>query len=173
MLANESFALAGGAFGRPLRRQPLKKLPSDESELLKLLERWRAEAEKTGHKITRISVALEAGRDGFWLARWLRARTIEAHVIHAASVAVPQEHQRVKTDRASIPNNSNASFSAGSATSATAARCARSRRSSARFAGLAEYQRLHPVALRAPAHQFFRALFTIPRDPARCFSDPL
>jgi len=49
----------------------LKKLPSDESELLTLVERWRAEAEKTGHKITRISVAFEAGRDGFWLARWL------------------------------------------------------------------------------------------------------
>jgi hypothetical protein len=25
----------------------------------------------------------EAGRDGFWLARWLAARGIEAHVIHA------------------------------------------------------------------------------------------
>ena len=43
-----------------------------------LLERWRAEAEKAGHKITRIAVAFETGRDGFWLARWLRARGIEA-----------------------------------------------------------------------------------------------
>jgi len=77
----------------------LKKLPTDENELLKLLERWRAEAEKAGHKITRIAVAFEAGRDGFWLARWLRARGIEAHVIHAASVAVPREHRRAKTDR--------------------------------------------------------------------------
>src|SRR5262249_10411258 len=82
-----------------VERQPLKKLPTDENELLKLLERWRAEAEKAGHKITRIAVAFEAGRDGFWLARWLRARGIEAHVIHAASVAVPREHRRAKTDR--------------------------------------------------------------------------
>ena len=44
-------------------------------------------------------MAFEAGRDGFWLARWLRERGIEAHVIHAASVAVSREHRRAKTDR--------------------------------------------------------------------------
>jgi transposase len=33
------------------------------------------------------------------LARWLRAHGIEAHVIHAASVAVSREHRRAKTDR--------------------------------------------------------------------------
>ena len=82
-----------------MERQPLKKLPADENGLLKLLERWRAEAEIAGHKIERTAVAFEAGRDGFWLARWLRARGIEAHVIHAASVAVPREHRRAKTDR--------------------------------------------------------------------------
>src|SRR4029453_12419440 len=37
--------------------------------------------------------------DGFWLARWLRARGIEAYVIHATSVAVSREHRRAKTDR--------------------------------------------------------------------------
>src|SRR5215813_5448702 len=82
-----------------VERQPLKKLAPDENELLKLLERWRAEAEKAGHKIARVAVAFETGRDGFWLARWLRKRGIEAHVIHAASVAVSREHRRAKTDR--------------------------------------------------------------------------
>ena len=82
-----------------VERQPLKKLKPDENELLKLLERWRVAAEKAGHKIDRIAVAFETGRDGFWLARWLRARGIEAHVIHAASVAVSREHRRAKTDR--------------------------------------------------------------------------
>jgi transposase len=82
-----------------VERQPLKKLAPDENELLKLLERWRAEAEKAGYKVTRIAVAFETGRDGFWLARWLRARDIETHVIHAASVAVSREHRRAKTDR--------------------------------------------------------------------------
>ena len=82
-----------------VERQPLKKLEVDESALLKLLNRWRAEAEKAGRKIERIAVAFEAGRDGFWLARWLRARNIEAHVIHASSIAVSREHRRAKTDR--------------------------------------------------------------------------
>jgi transposase len=81
-----------------VERQPLKKLAVDESALLKLLNRWREEAEKAGRSIERIAVAFEAGRDGFWLARWLRARDIEAHVIHASSVAVSRE-QRAKTDR--------------------------------------------------------------------------
>jgi transposase len=96
-LSKEHWLVAGVIPG--VERQPLKKLTADENELLKRLERWRAEAEKAGHKINRIAVAFEAGRDGFWLARWLRARGIEAHVIHAASVAVSREHRRAKTDR--------------------------------------------------------------------------
>src|SRR5260221_4101736 len=82
-----------------VERQPLKKLESDESALLNVLNRWREEAKKAGQRIERIAVAFEAGRDGFWLARWLRARDIEAHVIHASSVAVSREHRRAKTDR--------------------------------------------------------------------------
>src|ERR1043166_4747110 len=82
-----------------VERQPLKKLAVDENALLKLLHRWREEAEKAGRKIERVAVAFEAGRDGFWLARWLMARSIEAHVIHAASVARAREHRRAKTDR--------------------------------------------------------------------------
>jgi transposase len=82
-----------------VERQPLKKLTVDENALLKLLQRWREEAEKAGSRIERTVVAFEAGRDGFWLARWLKARSIEVHVIHAASVAVSREHRRAKTDR--------------------------------------------------------------------------
>src|SRR5215831_18987139 len=82
-----------------VERQPLKKLGVDERALLKLLHRWREEAEKAGHRIKRIAVAFEAGRDGFWLARWLKAYGIEARVIHASSVAVSREHRRAKTDR--------------------------------------------------------------------------
>ncbi|WFU67325.1 hypothetical protein QA636_18275 [Bradyrhizobium brasilense] len=82
-----------------VERQPSKKLEVDENALLKLLNRWREEARKAGHRIERIAVAFEAGRDGFWLARWLRVRDIEAHVIHASSIAVSREHRRAKTDR--------------------------------------------------------------------------
>jgi transposase len=80
-------------------RQPLKKLAPDEAGLLKLLHRWRSEAIRRGREIERIVVAYEAGRDGFWLARWLLGRDIEAYVIHPSSVAVSREHRRAKTDR--------------------------------------------------------------------------
>ena len=75
-------------------RQPLKKLDPDEAGLLRLLYRWRDEAMRNGSKVDRIVVAYEAGRDGFWLARWLRAHNIETYVIHSTSVAVSREHRR-------------------------------------------------------------------------------
>lgn len=80
-------------------REPLKKIDPDAEELLRLLYRWRDEAIAAGKEITRIAVAYETGRDSFWLARWLRARGIDAHVIHATSVAISREHRRAKTDR--------------------------------------------------------------------------
>ena len=80
-------------------RQPLKKLGPDPDALLRLVERWRDQAVKAGKRIERIALAFEAGRDGFWLARWLQARGIEVHVIHSTSVAVSREHRRAKTDR--------------------------------------------------------------------------
>jgi transposase len=80
-------------------RLPVKKLEPDPEGLLRLVERWRAEAVKAGRTIARIVLAYEAGRDGFWLARWLRTRGVEAHVIHSTSVAVSREHRRAKTDR--------------------------------------------------------------------------
>src|SRR5262249_13694430 len=67
--------------------------------LLKLLHRWRTEAGQAGRPIKRMVVAYEAGRDGFWLARWLRARDVEAYVMHPTSIAVSREHRRAKTDR--------------------------------------------------------------------------
>ena len=57
--------------------------------------------------IKRIAVAFEAGRDGFWLARWPRARGIEVHVIHASSVAVSREHGAPRPT-GSTPSCSNA-----------------------------------------------------------------
>jgi transposase len=47
--------------------------------------------------IERIAVAFEAGRAGFWLARWLGARGIEVQAI--SSVAVSRESRRAKADR--------------------------------------------------------------------------
>jgi transposase len=91
-----------GAIVPGIERHPLKKLVPDGEALLRLLHGWRQEAGRAGRPIARVAVAYEAGRDGFWLARWLRARDIEAYVIHAASVAVSREHRRAKTDRLDV-----------------------------------------------------------------------
>jgi transposase len=96
-MSQSSWLVAGIIPG--VERQPLKKLEPDESQLLKLLNRWRHEALQAGHAIERVVVAYEAGRDGFWLARWLRDRGVESYVMHPSSVAVSREHRRAKTDR--------------------------------------------------------------------------
>src|SRR5437588_2210746 len=96
-LSQSTWLVAGMLPG--IERQPRKKLEPSPERLLALLHRWRDEAVRAGRTITRIALAFEAGRDGFWLARWLAARGIEAHVIHASSVAVSREHRRAKTDR--------------------------------------------------------------------------
>ena len=93
----KSWLVAGTVPG--VERQPLKKLDPDASAVLRLIQRWRSEAIKAGKTISRVVLAYEAGRDGFWLARWLIARGIEVHVIHSASVAVSRERKRAKTDR--------------------------------------------------------------------------
>jgi transposase len=96
-MSQSSWLVAGTIPG--VERQPLKKLAPDEAALFGLLQRWRDEASKSGRTITRIAVAYEAGRDGFWLARWLRSRGVDVHVIHPTSVAISREHKRAKTDR--------------------------------------------------------------------------
>ena len=96
-MSQSSWLVAGIVPG--IARHPLRKLAPDQDTLLKLLHRWREEASQAGREIRRITVAFEAGRDGFWLARWLRAHGIEAYVIHPTSVAVSREHRRAKTDR--------------------------------------------------------------------------
>jgi transposase len=85
-----------------IERDLLKKLAPDEEGLLKLVHRWRDEAINAGHTITRMVIGFEAGRDGFWLARWLSARGIEAYVIHPTSIAVSREQRRAKTDRLDV-----------------------------------------------------------------------
>ena len=90
-LSRSSWLVGGVVPG--VEREPIKKLVADAAALLALLHRWRDEAAAAGYTIARICVAYEAGRDGFWLARWLRARGIECHVIHPTSVSVSREHR--------------------------------------------------------------------------------
>jgi transposase len=76
-LSRSSWLVGGIAPG--IEREPMKKLAADPDALLRLLCRWRDQAAAAGRAIARICVAYEAGRDGFWLARWLQARGIECH----------------------------------------------------------------------------------------------
>ena len=76
-----------------LDRRAMKKMSVDEAEILSQLHRWRDEAEKRlDCRVSRICVAYEAGRDGFWLVRFLRGSGIEAHVMHSTSI---RPHQKV------------------------------------------------------------------------------
>src|SRR5256714_11446647 len=95
-LSQSSWLVAGVLPG--IERQPRQKLEPSPERLLGLLHRWRDEAVRAGRTITRIAGAFEAGRDGFWLARWLEARGGEAHVIHASRSSGSPEQRRAKTD---------------------------------------------------------------------------
>jgi transposase len=95
-LSQSSWLVAGVLPG--IERQPQKKLEPSAERLLGLLHCWRVEAVRAGKEITRIALAFETGRDGFWLARWLNARGVEAHVmpqrqqppaVRAPAVAAP------------------------------------------------------------------------------------
>jgi transposase len=66
-LSQSSWRVGGVLPG--IERQPCKKLEPSPERLLALLHRWRDEAVRAGRTVTRIAVAFEAGRDGFWLAR--------------------------------------------------------------------------------------------------------
>src|SRR5438045_6324560 len=74
-LSQSSWLIGGIVPG--IERQPHKKLEPSPERLLAVLHRWRDEAVGAGRTITRIALAFEAGRDGFWLARWLEARGVE------------------------------------------------------------------------------------------------
>src|SRR5208282_1664431 len=94
---NQSSWLAAGVVPG-VERRPLKKLDPYPSALLRLVERWRDQAMKAGHAITGVVLAFEAGRDGYWLATWLRSCGVEAHVVHSTSVVVSRQHRRAKAN---------------------------------------------------------------------------
>ena len=97
-LSQSSWLIAGTVPG--IERQPLKKESTGRSSLAAPVAPLAQPGNgQRSHHITRIAVAYEAGRDGFWLARWLARQGIEIHVIHSSSVAVSREHKRAKTDR--------------------------------------------------------------------------
>ena len=89
-----------GAVVPGVARRPRRRLaPRDMAGLLGTLERWASQAGAAGRTVRRVVLTYEAGRDGFWIARYLVARGIEVTVMHPASIPVPRRRRRAKTDR--------------------------------------------------------------------------
>src|SRR5271156_6042714 len=100
-LSGKSWQL--GAVVPGVSRRPKRGLKvGDMDELLRVLERWKAEAAKAGRTIARVVVAYEAGRDGFWIARHLIERGIEVQVMQPASIPVERKGRRGKTGRTEL-----------------------------------------------------------------------
>src|SRR3954453_10861907 len=70
----------------------------DGAALLALLARLRGRGERSAGGPVGVVVVQEAGRDGFWLHRALRAEGVESRVVDPASIAVPRRQRRAKTD---------------------------------------------------------------------------
>ncbi len=66
--------------------------------LMELIERLKARSLAAGRQIIRMILTHEAGRDGFWLARFLQRRGVEVHVMQALSLPVDRRARRAKTD---------------------------------------------------------------------------
>jgi transposase len=88
-------AVLPGVSRRPRRSLAARDMPG----LLKQIDRWKAEAQGAGRTVERIVLAYEAGRDGFWIARYLPAHGIEVQIMHPASIPVERRARRAKTDR--------------------------------------------------------------------------
>ncbi len=89
-----------GAVLPGVARRPRRTLAQrDMAGLLKQIERWQAEVQRAGRTVRRTVLAYEAGREGFWIARYLLAQGIEVQIMHPSSIPVERRGRRVKTDR--------------------------------------------------------------------------
>jgi transposase len=71
----------------------------DASALLELIERVRTRVARELRRPIEVMSCYEAGYDGFWLHRVLKAHGIHNHVLDPASLQVNRRARRAKTDR--------------------------------------------------------------------------
>lgn len=71
----------------------------DGEALLRRIARVRETAERRLGACVRVLCCYEAGYDGFWLHRLLRAHGVENHVMDPASLPIDRRARRTKTDR--------------------------------------------------------------------------
>lgn len=75
-----------------------KLAAGDAAGLWQVLERERAALQRSGCDAPRIVTCYEAGRDGFWLQRYLAGQGAESLVVDPASIEVNRRARRAKSD---------------------------------------------------------------------------
>jgi transposase len=100
-----SFELSQGRWVLTVRQPGSAKLSCfstdacDTQKVLDILRKQREQAERRSGQAVKLISIYEAGRDGFWLDRWLLAHEVESHVVDPASILGPQRRRKAKTDR--------------------------------------------------------------------------
>jgi transposase len=89
------FASAYGQ--KPMRRKITSR---DRHSLLREIERARAKLGLAPE--ARVVSCYEAGRDGFWLDRFLKSEGVESLVVDSSSIEVNRKKRRAKTDRVDL-----------------------------------------------------------------------
>src|ERR687888_578936 len=86
-----------GAAQRPRERNvPARHLEAVREEIRKAKERFGLPADAP------VISCYEAGRDGFWLHRWLGTQGVANCVVDSSSIEVNRRHRRAKTDRLDV-----------------------------------------------------------------------
>lgn len=85
---------SAGAGQRPrLRQVPARATDRLLTEIARAKRRFGLPADSP------VRSCYEAGREGFWLHRWLEAQGVANQIIDASSIEVPRRARRAKTDR--------------------------------------------------------------------------
>jgi len=71
----------------------------DTDKLMALIEKKRVQAARRLGRTVQVVSCYEAGRDGFWLHRFLIGHGIDNRVLDSASILVDRRARRAKTDR--------------------------------------------------------------------------
>src|SRR5205814_1113929 len=87
-------------FSDGVRRRQVTVDAGDRTALLAQIGLAKARLKLAPH--TPVVSCYEAGRDGFWLHRWLASVGVDNCVVDPASIEVPQHAKRVKTDRVDV-----------------------------------------------------------------------
>jgi transposase len=86
-----------GAAQRPRERNvPARHIEAVREEIRKAKERFGLPADAP------VISCYEAGRDGFWLHRWLVTHGVANCVVDSSSIEVNRRHRRAKTDRLDV-----------------------------------------------------------------------